>query len=162
MLKIIVRFAPAARLICLWTNMEIHFSAKAAIAATVASGLRSVYGYCFTVRVESWSPFTLNQSFIAPFAFDALKNLAASAPFGNGRVTLGVAFDGWFLPHDMLRSLFEDIRSLGIRHITTHNSASPPGQSKLFFKEAYKQRLRPPLFRNGRMLTTLHRETNQY
>lgn len=112
---------------CLKTNTGILMTAKAAIAATAASGIRSVYGYCFTVRVDSWSPFALNQSFIAPFALDALKSLAASAPFGDGRVTLGVAFDGWFLPHDVLKSLFEDIEQLGIRHITTHNSASPPG-----------------------------------
>ncbi|KAJ9603640.1 hypothetical protein H2200_011826 [Cladophialophora chaetospira] len=102
--------------------------AKVAISATVASGLRSIYGYCFNGRVDSWSPFSLNPSFIAPFALDALKRLASSAPFGNGRITLGVAFDGWFLPKDMIVSLFQNIKTLGIRHVTTHNSSSPPGR----------------------------------
>jgi len=77
----------------------------------------------------------MNQSFVAPFALDALKSLVASAPFGNGRVTLGVAFDGWFLPQEMLKPLFEEIRNLGIRHITTHNGASPPGQYNQNFCE---------------------------
>ena len=103
-------------------------TAKSAIAATVASGIRSIYGYCFTARVDSWSPFGLNPTFIAPFAMDALKRLAKSAPFGSGRVKLGVAFDGWFLPHDMIKPLFQEMKDLGIKHITTHNAPSPPGE----------------------------------
>lgn len=110
----------------LWTDTA-SLTAKIAIAATTASGLRSVYGYCFTGRVDSWSPFALNPSFIAPFALSSLKSLAASTPYGDGRVTLGVAFDGWFLPHDMIKELFQEIKKFGIKHITTHNSPSPPG-----------------------------------
>ncbi|KIX09125.1 uncharacterized protein Z518_00203 [Rhinocladiella mackenziei CBS 650.93] len=102
---------------------------KAAIAATVASGLRSVYGYCFNGRVDSWSPFAMNQSFVAPWAMDALERLSQQAPFGDGRVTLGVAFDGWFLPKEVLQPMFENIKKMGIKHITTHNAPAAPGQA---------------------------------
>lgn len=113
----------------MWTKLGLSpTAAKAAIAATATSGLRSIYGYCFNVRVDSWAPFTLNPSIIAPFAGEALKKLAAAAPFGDGRVTLGVAFDLWFLPQSMLKPLFQDIKDMGIKHVTTHNSAAPPGQ----------------------------------
>lgn len=102
--------------------------AKAAIAATATSGLRSVYGYCFNIRVDSWSPFTVNPSFIAPWALDGLEKLSHQAPFGNGRVTLGVAFDGWFLPEELLAPIFEKIKSLGVKHLTTHMTPAPPGR----------------------------------
>lgn len=114
-----------------WTKRGLPLAAKTAIAATVTSGIRSIYGYCFNVRVDSWSPFALNPAIIAPFANDALKDLAAAAPFGNGRVTLGVAFDLWFLPQEMLKPMFEGIKKLGIKHFTTHNTPSPPGQYPL-------------------------------
>lgn len=105
-------------------------AAEAAIRATIASGIRSIYGYCFTGRVDSWSPFALNPSFIAPFATKALKKLASTAPFSNNaRLTLGVAFDGWFLPREVITSLFQEVKNLGIRHVTTHNAPSPPGMN---------------------------------
>lgn len=103
-------------------------AADTAIHATVASGIRSIYAYCFTGRVDSWSPFILNDDFIAPFTLPALRRLATSAPFGDGRVKLGVAFDGWFLPHDLIRPLFDEVKNLGIKHVTTHNAPSPPGE----------------------------------
>lgn len=111
------------------TFTATNFSeAETAIRATAASGIRSIYGYCFTGRVDSWSPFALNPAYIAPFALDALKRLAERAPFGNGRIKLGVAFDGWFLPHEVIKSLFQEIKKTGIKHITTHNAPSAPGQ----------------------------------
>lgn len=79
--------------------------------------------------MDSWSPFALNPDYIAPFALADLQKLAAAAPFGNGRVKLGVAFDGWFLPQTMLKPLFHQIKDLGVRYVTTHNSPSPPGKS---------------------------------
>lgn len=105
-------------------------AATTAIRATVASGIRSVYGYCFTGRVDSWSPFKLDPAYIAPFALDSLERLAKCAPFGNGRIQLGVAYDGWFLPDEIVIPLFQKIKDLGIKYITTHNGPSAPGKSK--------------------------------
>ncbi|OQV08097.1 hypothetical protein CLAIMM_12416 isoform 2 [Cladophialophora immunda] len=108
-------------------HSHLNYSAdhpKAAIAATASSGLRAIYGYCFNARVESWSPFKTEQPFIAPWAMDYLKTLSLRAPFGDGRVQLGVAFDGWFHPKETLSEFFDSIRKLGIKYLTTHNS--PP------------------------------------
>ena len=51
---------------------------------------------------------------------DAMEALAAKAPFGDGRVTLGFAFDGFFLPREVIVPLFEKVKSLGINTWTTH------------------------------------------
>ncbi|KAK4941642.1 hypothetical protein LTR10_018520 [Elasticomyces elasticus] len=111
---------------------------RAAIAATATSGLRSVYGYCFNIRVDSWSPLTANPSFIAPWAVNTLEKLSREAPFGDGRVTLGLAFDGWFLPKEVLVPLFDQISKMGIKHITTHHMPPPPGvPSSVETMEAY-------------------------
>lgn len=119
-----------ASLICGHEADECGHKARAAIAATASSGIRSVYGYCFNARVDSWSPFKTNPSFIAPWALDNLKRICQYAPLGNSRITLGVAFDGWFLPKDMIVGLFDEIKKLGIQYLTTHNS--PPRAGTLY------------------------------
>ena len=59
---------------------------------------------------------------------NALEELSQRAPFGDGRVSLGVAFDGWFLPKEMIVPLFDNIKKMGIKHLTTHNSPGHPGK----------------------------------
>jgi hypothetical protein len=49
-----------------------------------------------------------------------MESLAAKAPFGNGRVTLGFAFDGFFLPKEVVVSLFQKVKSLGVKTWTSH------------------------------------------
>ena len=105
-------------------------TATAAITATEVSGLRSIYGYCFNVRVDTWSPFKTIPPFIAPWAIDHLRQLSQKAPLGDGRVTLGVAFDAWFLPKESLVPLFDDIKTMGIKYLTTHNSPPRAGKSR--------------------------------
>ncbi|KIV90485.1 hypothetical protein PV10_07787 [Exophiala mesophila] len=100
---------------------------KAALSATVSSGLRSIYGYCFNIRVASWAPFATYPEFIAPWALETLRDLSEKVPLGNGRVSLGVAFDAWFLPKESISTLFDDIRQMGIKYLTTHNSPGRPG-----------------------------------
>lgn len=47
--------------------------------------------------------------------------LVAKAPFGvRGRVTLGFAFDGNFLPSEVLQPLYQHVRDAGIKTITLH------------------------------------------
>jgi cytosine/adenosine deaminase-related metal-dependent hydrolase len=95
-------------------------SAPTAISATVSSGLRSVYGYCPTARVASWSPFEMNQEMIASWTLQELQELGNKAPFGDGRVTMGLAFDLWFLPEQVVQDLFQRAREAGIELATTH------------------------------------------
>lgn len=69
----------------------------------------------------------MNPSLIAPWALDLLERLSKKAPFGNGRVRLGIAFDLWFLPKEVLGPLFDKIHALGIKYITTHHTPPPRG-----------------------------------
>jgi hypothetical protein len=46
--------------------------------------------------------------------------LAQSAPFGDGRVTLGFSFDAWGLPKDVIVPLFEKVKAAGVKNITSH------------------------------------------
>nr|CEG03097.1 unnamed protein product [Fusarium pseudograminearum CS3487] len=95
-------------------------AASTAISATVSSGLRSVYGYCPTARVASWSPFEMNPEMIASWTLEELRKFGTQAPFGEGRVTMGLAFDLWFLPEQVVRELFQTAREAGIDLATTH------------------------------------------
>ncbi|KAI8649654.1 Amidohydro-rel domain-containing protein [Fusarium keratoplasticum] len=94
--------------------------ASTAISATVSSGLRSIYGYCPTPRVASWSPFALAEDVLAPWIMENLEDLAQRAPFGHGRVTMGLAFDQWFLPPSVIQDVFQRAKEAGIKLATTH------------------------------------------
>ncbi|KAG8360349.1 hypothetical protein FVEN_g2179 [Fusarium venenatum] len=100
--------------------LDYMASASTAISATVSSGLRSVYGYCPTARVASWSPFEMNREMIASWNLLELRKLGAKAPFGDGRVTMGLAFDLWFLPEQVVQELFQTAREAGINLAATH------------------------------------------
>ncbi|KAL6416308.1 hypothetical protein AUP68_00525 [Ilyonectria robusta] len=95
-------------------------AAATAISATASSGLRCIYGYCPTPRVASWSPFTLDQDVLAPWVMKSLEDLAKRAPFGDGRVTMGLAFDLWFLPPSIIQDVFQRAREAGVKLTTTH------------------------------------------
>lgn len=52
---------------------------------------------------------------------DTWNRLATANPFGpNGRVRLGFAFDGMWLPDKALQDLFAKVRAQGSHLITTH------------------------------------------
>jgi hypothetical protein len=54
-----------------------------------------------------------------------LESLAAKAPFGNGRMTLGFAFDGFNLPKEVVAPIFHKIKSLGVKTWTCHYRHGP-------------------------------------
>ena len=97
----------------------------AALSASVASGIRSIFGYCPLLRAKSFSPFQLNPNTLEPWVMETFDKLAASAPYGNGRVSLGFAFDGLSLPRDLLQPLFRKVANAGIQLFTTHDQAGP-------------------------------------
>ncbi|KAG0651489.1 5 -deoxyadenosine deaminase [Hyphodiscus hymeniophilus] len=80
----------------------------------------SVYCYCPTPTLESWAPFSLTSNLLPDWVISTLEALAAKAPFGNGRVVLGFAFDGFFLPKEVIVPLFQKVKSLGIKTWTAH------------------------------------------
>ncbi|KAK5047656.1 hypothetical protein LTR84_006321 [Exophiala bonariae] len=98
------------------------FWADEAIKATIASGIRSIFAYTPTTRVATWKPeFQLDHNSLAPWVMETWDRLAASNPFGpNGRVQLGFAFDGMYLPDKLLQDLFGKVRAQGSHLITTH------------------------------------------
>ena len=97
--------------------------ANAALNATVSSGIRSFYCYCPTLRVRAWEPFEVDPNILPDWVMQGLETLAEAQPFGNGRVRLGFAFDGLFLPKWMVVDLFDKVRALGIKLITTHDAS---------------------------------------
>jgi hypothetical protein len=104
-------------------HAHLNYSAdhsKAAIAATLASGIRSVFCYCPTPRLESWDPFKINMDFLPPWVMSTLEELAAHKSLVASRVQLGFAFDGSWLPKEVIVSIFNKVKSLGIKVITTH------------------------------------------
>jgi len=60
------------------------------------------------------------QDMLADWVMSSLDSLASKAPFGEGRVQLGFACDCLFLPKEMVISLFEKVKALGIKLITLH------------------------------------------
>jgi hypothetical protein len=95
-------------------------SGKSAINATVRSGIRSVFGYCVHARVKSWSPFEMQPNPLDPWVIDTLEELSKEAPFGNGRVMLGLAFDLWYYPKEVIVPLFERIKKMELKIWTVH------------------------------------------
>lgn len=63
---------------------------------------------------------TMYDSIFEPFVMDTFDALGSTAPFGNGRVTLGFAFDGWFMPKEAMLPIFDKVKEYNIKTITTH------------------------------------------
>ncbi|KAJ6539893.1 hypothetical protein DFH09DRAFT_1041912 [Mycena vulgaris] len=104
-------------------NHSADHSASA-LSATVASGIRSYFCYCPVpqTRAASWTPFEFETptASVPDWASKQLAELAASQPFGDGRVRLGVGFDGYHLPQDVVVSVFESARRMGVKLFTSH------------------------------------------
>ena len=72
-------------------------------------------------RFKEWTTEVVPDKDLIPDWFmKQLGELAAQQPFGDGRVYLGWAFDLLFLPKEMVVSMYEQVRKLGIKLITTH------------------------------------------
>lgn len=97
----------------------------AAVRATVASGIRSIYGYCPISRAESLQPFKRIWDFFPPWVMDTFDKLTTINPLANGRVMLGFAFDGLFLPKEILQPVFQKVMDAGAQVFTTHDTAGP-------------------------------------
>lgn len=95
--------------------------ASNAIEATASSGIRSVFCYAPTMRVKTFKPdLTIDGGLLDEWVIGHLRHLGANAPFGEGRIQLGLAFDGFMLPKDLVVSLYTEARELGVKVITSH------------------------------------------
>jgi hypothetical protein len=62
----------------------------------------------------------MSQDFLPSWVFETMGELASKAPFGNGRVSLGFGFDGFFLPKEYVINIFQQVKAMGVKLITTH------------------------------------------
>lgn len=98
---------------------------RAAIKATVESGLRTIYCYTPTPRIKAWSPqLEFEKDFLADWVMSTFTDLASSAPLApNNRVTLGFAFDGLLnMPAEETKSLLQRVYDAGVRVVTLHDN----------------------------------------
>lgn len=84
-----------------------------------------MFCYCPTPRAESWEPFTLDQDLLVEWTMCTFEDLISKAPFGNGRVQVGFAFDGLWLPKEVIVGLFQKVKQLGVKTITSHYTHNP-------------------------------------
>lgn len=81
-----------------------------------------MFCYAPTTRVESWKPdLTVSGSLLDSWVVKNFDQLGAMFPFGEGRVQLGLAFDGLMLPREQVVSLYQKARKLGAKVITSHH-----------------------------------------
>ena len=102
-----------------------------AISGTVASGIRSVYCFAPNPRLSSVNPFVIDSNGLGVHAMSTLEQLGKASPWGDGRVTLGFAFDGFpYVPKEYLDPLMAKLEELKIKLIQFHVSWLP-GQSSV-------------------------------
>jgi hypothetical protein len=53
------------------------------------------------------------------------SELAAQGPWAEGRVTLGFAFDFWFLPAGFVKGIFAQVKAADVKTVTTHYVSLP-------------------------------------
>jgi cytosine/adenosine deaminase-related metal-dependent hydrolase len=98
--------------------------AKLGIAGTASSGIRSVFCYTPIMRVEGFNPLSYHENPLEEWVMKTFEELADDGPFGAGRVTLGFAFDLFFLPDELVLALFAQVKNKGVKTITCHGSVS--------------------------------------
>ena len=63
-----------------------------------------------------------NPTILEDWVLPTLEKLAAQAPYGaNGRVRLGLGFDWFFLPSEMVKPFFERVAPLQLALVTSHD-----------------------------------------
>lgn len=93
-----------------------------AIAGTISSGVRSIFGYNTTLLMESVKPVEFSKDIIPAWVMETLKTLSETKPLNDPsfRVQLGFAFDHYFLPEQYVKGIFAQARQCGVKLITSH------------------------------------------
>ncbi|KAF5664851.1 cytosine deaminase [Fusarium denticulatum] len=101
------------------------------------SGIRGVFAYGETfLNLQKWddkscvpNPMSISEPFIKH-----VGDLAQRGPFGNGRVNVGVSFDGYHVPHQEVERLFRRALKAGVKLITSHSGNFGPSVPKALEK----------------------------
>ncbi|KAF5658564.1 cytosine deaminase [Fusarium heterosporum] len=110
---------------------------SAALSATIASGVRSIFSYgVMPLRASEWteSSFELDRNPQPDWLLSQMDTLATQAPFGSDRrVQLGFFFDAYFLPEDVIAKTLNHVKAIGVKMITSHYRHWPvsKGQSRV-------------------------------
>ncbi|EXJ93224.1 hypothetical protein A1O3_01781 [Capronia epimyces CBS 606.96] len=102
--------------------------ATSALAGTLDSGIRSIFAYTIPLRMTQWdrSSCVPNQDLLPEWALTQLcdwaekYNYPTSESQATTTVEIGMGFDFWFLPREMVLGMFERLRQKGVRIVTTH------------------------------------------
>ncbi|KAJ5930561.1 hypothetical protein N7466_006054 [Penicillium verhagenii] len=101
--------------------------ATEAIRASASSGLRTFFCYTPIWRIKNWASdaaIEFDEDLLPEWWLSTLDILARTAPFGEGRVRLGLGFDFFKLPKETVQNLWAKCRALGINLFTTHYVAN--------------------------------------
>lgn len=104
--------------------------AKHALSGTLSSGIRSVFALAPTVTLKATSPpTTTDEGMIPAWFMPLLKQLSQSSHLSSplSTVSVGLGFDYFFLPKEVVLSIFAEAKSYGVQTITSH-WARFPGQ----------------------------------
>ncbi|KIX98800.1 uncharacterized protein Z520_05261 [Fonsecaea multimorphosa CBS 102226] len=116
--------------------------ATSALDATLDSGIRSIFGYSIPSRMSKWdqSQCIPDQDLLPEWALTQIAELAQKYNRPATTVEIGMGFDFWFLPQEMVLSMFGKLRKSGLRVLTTHvgSSAFMGLQSPIPKFESYK------------------------
>ncbi|KAM5341579.1 hypothetical protein ACJ41O_014610 [Fusarium nematophilum] len=110
-----------------WGNLAgcmeaIDAGTTTAISGSISSGIRSIFAYTPTIRLEEHQPELKFDELWAPWIMDTFETMAKANSLQDpaSRVRLGFGFDYYFLPKETVISIFDKVRSLGARVITSH------------------------------------------
>ncbi|KAI1502028.1 amidohydrolase [Biscogniauxia marginata] len=96
---------------------------QAAIQAVLTAGLREVYCYMPTRRLVSTNPWKVEDDFFSEQNLSTYRELARAGPYGNGLVHIGYAMDNIYVPGEILKPYYANLRDLAkgkAKVITTH------------------------------------------
>jgi cytosine/adenosine deaminase-related metal-dependent hydrolase len=106
-------------------HMHVAYSLEhleAALTALVASGVRGVFCSTPTARVKQWQPeLQMEEEQVPSWFMPALNDIANQRPLGNGRISLGLGFDSYTVPHEEVESIFSQARQSSLHLITSHH-----------------------------------------
>ncbi|KAF5579672.1 5-methylthioadenosine s-adenosylhomocysteine deaminase [Fusarium pseudocircinatum] len=101
------------------------------------SGIRGVFACGETfLNLQQWDDKSCvpNAMSISEPFIKHVEDLAQRGPFGNGRVNVGVSFDGYHMPQEEVEKLFHRAVKAGVKLITSHSGNFGPSVPKALEK----------------------------
>lgn len=87
----------------------------------MVSGIRSLFCYSHVPQIKIWhEQYELESQQIPSWFLETLEQVNERLKASNGKVTLGLGFDGYHLPKEDVIRVFETARKVGVRRITSH------------------------------------------